>query len=83
MFFVMMVLFFVFMRVAHGRRHHCAQLHYGRHRHHSVRPQVQSPQPSAFEKLKQRYVQGDLSDEQYEDALDLLLRSPETRKSVP
>ncbi len=83
MFFVMMILFFVFMRVAHGRRRHCAQLHYGRHRLPPVRPQVQPPQPSAFEKLKQRYVQGDLSDEQYEDALDTLLRSPETRKSVP
>jgi uncharacterized membrane protein len=84
MFFMMMIMFFVVMRVMHGRRRHCAQLHYYRHPHfHRARPVVERPQPTAFERLKQGYVNGDLTDEQYEEQLDALLRSPETRKSVP
>jgi uncharacterized membrane protein len=82
MFFVMMILFFVFMRFAvHGRRHHCGHLHYA-HRRRPVRIEA-APKPNAFDRLKQRYVEGDLTDEQYEDELDTLLRSPLTRKSVP
>jgi uncharacterized membrane protein len=83
MFFVMMVMFFVFMRVMHGRRRHFARLHCQRHPHFRSTQAVPAPRPSAFERLKQRYVEGDLTDEQYEDELDALLRSPETRMSVP
>ena len=90
MFFAMMIMFFVIMRVLHGRRRHFAPLYYcGRpHSYHRSGPlqrgaASQPAQPSAFDRLKQRSVDGDLTDEQYEDELDSLLRSPETRKSVP
>ena len=86
MFFAMTILLFVFMRFAvGGRRGRCLPRHY--HRHWQLQPvQIKAPtQPSsnAFEKLKQRYVRGDISDEQYESELDTLLRTPETRKMVP
>jgi uncharacterized membrane protein len=83
MFFVMLIMFFVFMRVMHGRRCHVAHLHHGRHFRHRLASPAAAPEPSAFERLKQKYVAGDLTDEQYEDELDTLLRSPQTRKSVP
>jgi uncharacterized membrane protein len=83
MFFVMLIMFFVFMRVMHGRRCHVAHLHHGRHFRHRLASPAAPPEPSAFERLKQKYVAGDLTDEQYEDELDTLLRSPQTRKSVP
>lgn len=37
---------------------------------------------SEFEALKRRYVSGELSDEQYEAALDELFRTPEGRRQV-
>lgn len=37
---------------------------------------------SAFEALKRRYVIGEMSDEQYEAALDELFRTPEGRRQV-
>jgi hypothetical protein len=77
MFFAMLILMFVFMRLTVGRRHRFARLrcynhHYG---HRPVRIPQPAPEPTPFERLKQRYVDGDLSDEQYEDELDKLLRS--------
>jgi uncharacterized membrane protein len=86
MFFAMMIVLFVVMRFAlGGRRGGCVPLHH--HRHRQFRPvpiQPSSrPQSNAFERLKQRYIHGDISDEQYESELDALLRMPETRKLVP
>ncbi|HKO18612.1 MAG TPA: SHOCT domain-containing protein [Acidobacteriaceae bacterium] len=40
------------------------------------------PQPSAFEQLKARYVKGEIGDEQYESALDDLLKTPEGRGQI-
>lgn len=79
-----MILLFIVMRAAGGgRRSRCVPLHY----HGHWRPQPvrmpPPPQPNAFERLKQRYVSGDLTDEQYEAEVDRLLRVPETRKLVP
>ena len=60
-------------------------LHY--HRHWQLQPMPPQrparPEPNAFERLKQSYIHGDISDEQYETELDALLRTPETRKMVP
>ena len=85
MFLVMMILFFIAVRAATGgRRARCVPLHY--RATWQPRPQrVRMPpsQPNAFERLKQRYVAGDLSDEQYEAEVDRLLRTPETRTLVP
>lgn len=81
MFFMMMLLFFVVMRVSHGRRRHFAPWHC-QHHHLSARPvrqAVAKPEPNAFERLKVRYVQGELSDEQYESAVDELLKTPDGR----
>jgi uncharacterized membrane protein len=94
MFFAMMIMFFVFMRVTHGRRRHFAHSRLHRHwpgRHpYFVQLQAQprspapaAPKPSAFEQLKRRYVVGEIDVEQYEDELDVLLRLPEARKDVP
>lgn len=76
MFFAMLVLAFVLMRLTFGRRHRFARLHcYNHHyRHRPVRVQSPAPEPTPFERLKQRYVDGDLSDQQYEAELDKLLR---------
>lgn len=86
MFFAMLIMFFIFMRVTHGRRRHFAHLHSCSHRgHHRPRvavPDHAEPKPSAFDQLKQQYVHGDIEVEQYEAALDALLRAPETRKTV-
>lgn len=76
-FFMMMIMFFVVMRAAPMRRRHFA--HRGCHYHRlpaRARPQLDRPQPNAFERLKTRYVQGELTDEQYEAAVDELLRTP-------
>ena len=86
MFFAMMILFFVVVRFALGPpRGRCMPVHY--HRRGRLQPvQIQRPvrpEPNAFERLKQRYIRGDISDEQYETELDALLRTPETRKMVP
>jgi hypothetical protein len=90
MFFAMMVMFFIFMRVAHrGRRRHYAFRAYSGHCRSRLRTvaepriAVAAPKPNAFDTLKQRYVDGDIDVEQYEDELDALLRVPENRKIVP
>jgi uncharacterized membrane protein len=86
MFLVMLILFFVFVRVVAGGHHgHCVPLHHRRHwpLQPASAPRPQAAQPNAFERLKQRYVRGDISDEQYESELDTLLRMPDTRKMVP
>lgn len=89
MFFAMMILLFVVMRFAvGGPRGRCMPMHHHRHwqlQQARVRPRVQpaQPEPNAFERLKQRYVRGDLTDAQYESEVDALLRAPETRKLVP
>ena len=77
MFFAMLIMFFIFMRLASGRCHRFPQLHHYHHHNHRQRPvrlQPAPPKPTPFERLKQRYVDGDLSDEQYEEELDKLLR---------
>jgi hypothetical protein len=76
MFFAMMIMFFIFMRLAFGRRHRFARLQCHSHHYHRQRraPVQAPPEPSPFERLKQQYVDGDLSDEQYEEELDKLIR---------
>ena len=86
--FGIIILWFVFMRVFGWRRRHFAHCHPHRHRlhnlhYHSQRVAPAPPQPSAFERLKRRYVDGDIGDEEYEREVDVLLRSPEGRRSVP
>jgi hypothetical protein len=76
-FFAMLFLMFVLMRFAHRGHHgfarvHCYHHHYGRRLPERVQREAQ---PTPFERLKQRYVDGDLSDEQYEEELDKLLRA--------
>jgi uncharacterized membrane protein len=68
------------MRLSFGRRRHFAHWHCHQHRH---RQTPARPQPNAFERLKQRYVQGEIDVEQFEREVDALLRSPEMRKVVP
>ncbi|MGH7444227.1 MAG: hypothetical protein ACREKM_05100 [Longimicrobiales bacterium] len=46
------------------------------------RPAPMAARESEFEALKPRYVAGELSDEQYEGALDVLFRTPEGRGQV-
>jgi hypothetical protein len=75
-FFAMLILFFALTRVAGGRRHRFARVGcYNHHRGRPMRLEAARPEPTPFERLKQRYVHGDLSDEQYEDELDKLLRA--------
>ena len=88
-FFVMMFLFFFFMRMSHWRRHHFARLHYygpRRYHYHYMQarhlPVVEAPRPNAYEQLKQRYVRGDIDVDEYERALDEILRSPEGQRIV-
>ena len=79
-FFAMLILFFALARLAGGRRHRFARV--GCYNHHYWRPvrvEAARPEPTPFERLKQRYVHGDLSDEQYEDELDKLLRAGGSR----
>jgi hypothetical protein len=78
-FFAMLFLMFVVMRFAHRGRHgfarlHCYHHHYGQHPRARMQQPAQPPQPTPFERLKQQYVDGDLSDERYEEELDKLLR---------
>jgi hypothetical protein len=76
-FLAMLFLMFAFMRIAGGGRHRFGRVHCYNHHHRGQRPvqlQGPAPQPTPFERLKQRYVDGDLSDEQYEEELDKLLR---------
>jgi hypothetical protein len=86
MFFAMMIMFFIFMRVTHGRRRHFVRLqtcnHWHGHRRIAAAPRSE-PTLSVFDRLKQQYVQGDIDVEEYEARLDVLLRTPETRKAVP
>ncbi len=46
------------------------------------RPAPAVPRESEFEALKRRYVEGELSDEQYESALDVLFLTAEGRRQV-
>ena len=79
-FFMMMIMFIVVMRAPHMRRRHSAHWHCHSHRLPAPpRARMAGPQPDACEQLKTRYVQGELSDEQYEAAVDELLRTPEGR----
>ena len=88
MLFAMMIMFFIFMRVTLGRRRHFVRLQHCNHSHWRGHRRVQAapkPEPtlSVFNRLKQQYVQGDIDVEEYEAKLDVLLRTPETRKAVP
>jgi uncharacterized membrane protein len=79
-FFAMLFLLFVFMRLARRGHHGFArvQCYHHHYRHRLPQPEQRAPQPTPFERLKQRYVDGDLSDEQYEEELDKLLRGGST-----
>lgn len=86
--FVMFVLFMLVMRRFFRPRHHrpMRRLHHGAGRFHPVaNPHVplpageEKPEASAFERLKQRYVEGELSVEQYEAELDALIKSGDER----
>ena len=93
-FFVMMFLFFAFMRF--GRYHRMRRnraftcgwsqqrdMYRLRYAGQTVNPQPSAePRESAYEKLKRRYVKGEISDYQYETELDELLRTPEGRRQV-
>lgn len=94
-FFAMMFLFFALMRF--GRYHRMRRGWYGAYMcsRYAQRDQYQlryagqtMPQPraepreSAYEKLKRRYVKGEISDFQYESELDELLKTPEGRSQV-
>jgi uncharacterized membrane protein len=89
-FFAMMFLFFIFMRMMHGRRRHFTRLHYyGPHRnyHGHLRagcfPAItDAPRPNAYEQLKQRYVRGDIDVDEYERGVDEILRSPQGQRIV-
>ena len=89
MFFAFMFLLFVMMRFSHRRRRHFAHAffyyhHHPRHGHwhRHIEPVREPPRLSAFEQLRQRYVEDEISVEQYEDELDVLMRTPEGRKQV-
>jgi hypothetical protein len=89
-FFGMMFLFFVFMRMMHGRRRHFARLYYcgsqrPYHHHLHARPFpaiADAPRPNAYEQLKQRYVRGDIDVDEYERGVDEILRSPQGQRIV-
>ena len=73
--FGMLILMFVVLRLVFGGRHRFARVRCYNH-HNWQRPvQLAPPQPTPFERIKQRYVDGDLSDEQYEEELDELFRA--------
>jgi len=76
-FFAMLFLMFASMRFAHRGRYRFARMrcYHHHYRHHLPERVQREPQHTPFERLKQRYVDGDLSDEQYEDELDKLLRA--------
>lgn len=90
MFFAMMIMLFAAMRVLHGRRRpfaHAFFRHHHRHYRHWQRqlPVVAAapaPRLSAFEQLRERYVNDDISVEQFEAELDVLMQTPEGRKQV-
>jgi hypothetical protein len=93
-FFAMMFLFFVFMRFGRFQRMRRGQRAYmcGRYSQRNLYPlryagqtvaqTPAEPHESAYEKLKRRYVRGELSDYQYETELDELLKTPEGRRQV-
>jgi hypothetical protein len=93
MFFAMMILMFGFARLMHKRRRRYAHAFFI-HRHHhyghwqprmamSELPVPPAPQRrSAFELLRERYVNDDISVEQFEAELDVLMQTPEGRKQV-
>ena len=45
-------------------------------------PLVAPPKESAFDVLKRRFVKGEISDSQYEQELDRLLKTPEGKALV-
>ena len=77
--FAFFLLFIAFFRF--GRRRHRW------HRDYAYFPQpaaipVELPKETAFDALKRRYVNGELSDERYQDELDKLLKTPEGRSQI-
>lgn len=72
------------MRPWHGRRGHWHSIMKANYRR-GVPLQTPASAPSirpaetAYDVLKKRYVKGELSDDQYERALDDLLKTPEGR----
>jgi hypothetical protein len=92
MFFTLMIMVFVFTRIAFGRRRRFAHAFF-LHHHYSRgywHPRVPTepitlpapPRRSTFDLLRERYVNDDITVEQYEDELDVLMRTPEGRKQV-
>jgi uncharacterized membrane protein len=84
-FLAIMLLFFVFSRMmcSHSGRRRYAHNHVGWHRaQHFQRPAPEPPTESAFERLKRKFVSGEISAETYEAELDALLRTPEGRTQV-
>jgi hypothetical protein len=93
MFFAMMILMFGFARLMHRRRRRYAHAYFIHHYHDYGRWQPRmatsdlpaqpvTPRRSAFELLRDRYVNDDISVEQFEAELDVLMRTPEGRKQV-
>ena len=96
--FAFMMLIFVFSRLSGRRRwrhhrgvyvwgwrsgeHPFTQLRRGRYVRAGVEPPAPVKAPTAFESLKARYVDGSLSDAQYESELDALLKTPEGRSQM-
>jgi hypothetical protein len=81
-FFVLIMILFAVSRMCGFRP---------RGRHHWRRMQWQPQQPveavpppkeSSFERVKRRFVNGDISDEQFEREVDALLKTPEGRAQV-
>lgn len=81
-FFMMILLFFVVRAVAYGGGMRCMPVQRRGWQPHRIGAPPR-PRLNAFERLKQRYVSGEITDEQYESELDVLLRGRETRKLVP
>ena len=84
--FGMMMLFFVFSRVMGRRRgywqRYSIPLRGPVELPVAVPAPVTIPRENAFEALKRRYVNGELSDERYQDELDSLLKTPEGRSQI-
>ena len=90
MFFAMMILMFGFARLLHKRRRRYAHAYFIHYHHHydqwqprfAVAEPPAPPRRSAFELLRERYVNDDITVEQFEAELDVLMQTPEGRKQV-
>ena len=90
MFFAMMILMFGFARLMHKRRRRYAHAFFIHHHHYNghwqprmaARELPAPPRRSAFELLRERYVNDDITVEQFEAELDVLMQTPEGRKQV-